>query len=263
MYISAIKKVLPLLSMDKDAEICDNVSGSSGDAMRGKTIADMSPCDRPREKALVHGFDALSDAELLAILFNTGIRNMNVVELSKAVLDDNDGHLSRLVRMRPGDIVRRYKGIGTAKAVTLLAALQLGIRAAKDGITIRNKHIKSSIDIYELMAPRLQWLNHEEFWVLYLSRANEVICEQLIGKGGIDATVVDVRVVMREALQLSVSSMAFVHNHPSGSLEPSVQDRALTKKLSAAAAIFDIRVIDHVIIGAQRGYFSFCDRGLI
>ncbi|MDE7125710.1 MAG: DNA repair protein RadC, partial [Muribaculaceae bacterium] len=213
--------------------------------------------------AVSRGFDALSDAELLAIIFNTGIRNVNVVELSRRILDDNDGHLSKLVRMRVGDITRRYKGIGPAKAITLLAALELGIRAAKDENMLKKQKIVSSADVYMLMHPRMQWLDHEEFWVVYLSRANEVIGEHMVGKGGLDATVVDVRVIMREALQLSASAMALVHNHPSGTLRPSPQDCAVTEKLAQAANIFDIRIIDHVIIGASKGYFSFCDEGLL
>ncbi len=230
---------------------------------RPKMMADIDVSMRPREKAIAQGFDSLTDAELLAIIFNTGIRNINVVELSRMILDDNDGHLSRLMRMSHGDIMRRYKGIGQAKAITLLAALQLGIRAAQDESSIVRTPVRSSVDIATLMKPRMCWLANEEFRVLHLSRANEVISEQLVGKGGLDATVVDVRLVIREALQLSASAIACVHNHPSGALRPSQQDIALTRKLKEAAALFDIRLLDHVIIGAGKGYFSFADEGML
>lgn len=244
-------------------EKADKSAMNTAGAARGRMMADMDFSERPREKALALGFDALSDAELLAILFNTGTRDINVVDLSRSILADNEGHLSRLVKMSVPEITSRYKGIGPAKALTLLAALQLGIRAARDGSMIECKQIKSSADIYEYMHHRLQWLDHEEFWVLYLSRRNEVTGERMVGRGGIDATVVDVRVVIREALQLSASGLAFVHNHPSGALAPSVQDKALTSRLIEAARLFDIRVLDHLIIGATKGYFSFCDEGIL
>ncbi len=230
---------------------------------RGRMIADMAVSERPREKAMAHGFDVLTDAELLAILFSTGTRDMNVVQLSEKILQDNGGHLSRLVRMNVRDITARYKGIGPAKALTLLAALQLGIRAVKDGSVLENKPVRSSSDIYARMRASLEWLGHEEFWVLYLSKSNEVISERMVGKGGLDATVVYVRVIMRDALLLSASAVAFVHNHPSGNMKPSIQDKALTEKLAEAARMLDIRVLDHIIVGGTKGYFSFCDEGLL
>lgn len=253
------QKVLPLCIMTNSHD----KPATSQASPRPRMMADIDVSMRPREKAIAQGFDSLTDAELLAIIFNTGTRDMNVVELSRTILDDNDGHLSRLVRMSHGDIMRRYKGIGPAKALTLLAALQLGIRAAQDESSIVRTPVRSSADIATLMQPRMRWLANEEFRVLHLSKANEVMSEQLVGKGGLDATVVDVRLIIREALQLSASSIACVHNHPSGTLRPSPQDIALTRKLKEAAAIFDIRLLDHIIISAGKGYFSFADEGIL
>lgn len=229
---------------------------------RGKLIAEMDANDRPREKALSQGFDRLTDAELLAIIFATGTREKSVLELSSDILRDCDYHMSKLVSMGVSDIVARYKGIGPAKAITLLAALQLGIRAAADAAAIDRKPIKSAEDIYRRISARMQWLHHEEFWVLYLSRSNEVIYEYQLSKGGMAATVVDVRIIMRFALEKSAASIILVHNHPSGNLSPSMEDQSLTQKVSDAAKFFDISVLDHIII-SHSGYYSFRDHGLI
>lgn len=220
----------------------------------------MEAGDRPREKAMRMGFDALSDAELLAILFNTGIRNKSVVEMSEDILAYLDGHLSKLVKMTVEDICVQFKGIGPAKALTLLAAVQLGMRAAADAMKSEKRIVKSSSDIVALAKERFQWLDHEEFWVYYLSQCGEVIYEKMVGKGGLNATVVDVRVIISQALKCNAASMILIHNHPSGTLKPSMHDMAITKKVCDAAKIFDLRVLDHLII-AHTGHYSFCDEG--
>lgn len=232
------------------------------DSSRGKLIAEMDASERPREKALIHGFDALTDAELLAILFNTGVRNKSVVELSEEILQYLDGHLSKLVRMTPEALCARFKGIGPAKALTLIAAVQLGMRAAADAMKSERLTVKSSADIARIYRERLQWLDHEQFWAVYLSQSNTVISERLIGKGGLTQTVADVRLVVRNALQSNAAGIILIHNHPSGNLNPSKADRDLTQKIKAAAQLFDIRLLDHLIV-ADRGYYSFCDEGAL
>lgn len=230
----------------------------SDDTIRGKLIAEMDASERPREKALLHGFDALTDAELLAILFGTGIRNKSVVELSAEILRYLDGHLSRLVRMTPDALCAQFKGIGPAKALTLMAGVQLGMRAAADAMKAERHIIGSSADIARIFRDRLQWLDHEQFWAVYLSQANVIINERLIGKGGLNQTVADVRLVVKNALQSNACGIILIHNHPSGNLNPSQADIALTKKIKDAAALFDIRVLDHIIV-SDKGYYSFND----
>lgn len=227
---------------------------------RGKLISEMDKDERPREKALTLGFDALSDAELLAILFGTGLKNKSVVEMSEEILSYLHGHISRLVKMTPADICRQFKGIGPAKALTLLAAVQLGMRASEDAMKVEAKFIQSSSDIAGIMRDKMMWLDHEEFRVLFLSQSNELLYEHLAGKGGLNQTAVDVRAIIKQALQSNAASIVLVHNHPSGNLHPSAQDKILTKKIKDAAALFDIRILDHVIV-SPRGWFSFHDEG--
>ncbi|MDE6286035.1 MAG: DNA repair protein RadC [Muribaculaceae bacterium] len=225
-------------------------------------IRDLDPDLRPREKALRNGIDSLSDAELMAIVFATGLRGKSVIELSEDILNDNRGHLSRVVRMTPKDLCSRYKGIGQAKALTLLAALKLGERSAADALRDSDEAITSSSIAYRYMAPRLANLPHEEFWVMYLNRAARVISERRIGQGGVAGTVVDVRMIVKGALEELASAMILFHNHPSGNVKPSPQDEALTRKIRDAAALFDIRVNDHIII-ASGNFYSFHDEGKI
>ncbi len=225
-------------------------------------MRDIDPSVRPREKAMRDGLDSLSDAELMAIVFATGMQGKNVVQLSEDILRDNRGHLSRLMRMSVKDMCRRYKGIGPAKALTLLAALKLGERTMADAVRDDDTQLLSSAGAYGYMAPRLAPLPHEEFWALYLSRSNRVISERRIGQGGVSGTFVDVRLLVKGALEELASSIIVFHNHPSGNLRPSQQDISLTKKIRDAAALFDIRLNDHIIV-ASGSYFSFHDEGII
>ena len=225
-------------------------------------MRDLDPSVRPREKAMRDGLDSLSDAELMAIVFATGMQGKNVVQLSEDILRDNRGHLSRLMRMSVKDMCRRYKGIGPAKALTLLAALKLGERTVADAVRDDDTQLLSSAGAYGYMAPPLAPLPHEEFWALYLSRSNRVISERRIGQGGVSGTFVDVRLLVKGALEELASSIIVFHNHPSGNLRPSQQDISLTKKIRDAAALFDIRLNDHIIV-ASGSYFSFHDEGII
>lgn len=227
-----------------------------------RLIRDLDPELRPREKALRHGIDSLSNAELMAIIFATGLRGKSVIELSEDILHDNRDHLSRVVRMTPKELCSRYKGIGQAKALTLLAALKLGERSVADALRDSDEAITSAATAYRYMAHRLANLPHEEFWVMYLNRAARVICERRISQGGLAGTVVDVRIVVKGALEEQASSMILFHNHPSGNVKPSPQDEALTRKIRDAAALFDIRVNDHIIVTPGK-YYSFHDEGVI
>lgn len=223
-------------------------------------IRDLEPEQRPREKAIRHGLDSLSDSELMAIIFATGIRGKGVVDLCREILDDNRGHLSRLARMSVKDICRRYKGIGPAKALTLLAALKLGERTVADALSASDEPLNTPAAAYRYMAPRLVGLPHEEFWAVYLNQGARVISERRIGQGGVAGTFVDVRLVVKGALEELASAILLFHNHPSGNTRPSSQDETLTRKIRDAAALFDIRVNDHIII-APGTYFSFHDEG--
>jgi len=221
-------------------------------------IRDMRDDEKPREKALLRGVKALSDAELMAIVFSTGIKGKSVLELSRDILADNKGHLYNVTRLSPKQFTSRYKGIGPAKAITLLAALELGVRAASDASVVGHPAVRSSQQAHDIMAHRFAYLNHEEFWVILLSQQLKVINEVRIGVGGLAATYVDVKVVIREALEANAAALILCHNHPSGNLTPSSQDDSLTRRIVDAAKLFDIRVNDHLIF-TDGGYFSYND----
>lgn len=223
-------------------------------------IRDMLLQERPREKALRAGIKSLTDIELMAILFSTGISGKSVLDLSREILEDNDRHLSKVARLSVKEFMKRYKGIGEAKALTLLAALELGSRSAADARSIENPTITTSVVAYDIMRHHFERLGHEEFWVLLLSRNGKPLAEKKIGQGGLTGTLVDVKIIVREALMENASSMILFHNHPSGNLKPSSQDIALTSKIKAAAKLLEIHVSDHIII-SDNGYYSFNDEG--
>lgn len=219
-------------------------------------IKEMDANSRPREKALHSGFKSLSNAELLAIIFSTGIRGKSVIELSEDILNDNSGHLSKLTSLSVSEICRRYKGIGQAKAITLLAALELGARSAADALKMERVLLTDPDTAYKVMYPHMGHLTHEEFWVLYLNRRGEILRESKIGQGGTSSTAVDVKIIMHGALETLAESIMLFHNHPSGNLSPSPQDLSLTRKIKEACQIFTINLLDHLII-SDNGYYSF------
>ena len=223
-------------------------------------IKDLAAEDRPREKAIANGVKSLSDAELLAILFGTGLRGKSVIELSREILDDNEGHLSRLARISIKDFVNRYKGIGTAKAIAVLSALELGTRAAADARVGLNDKITDSAAAAAVMRTHIGGLPHDEFWVMLLNQSNRVIKRVCIGRGGIAATAVDVKIILKAALENYATSMILVHNHPSGNLQPSIQDDNITKKICDGARAVDIRVLDHIIV-TDGEHYSYNDSG--
>jgi len=216
--------------------------------------------DRPREKLLLKGKTTLSDAELLAILLGTGIRSMSAVDLAKQLLQSVQFDLNELARLSVHDLTR-LKGIGTAKAITIVSALELGKRR-KERSSAMKPGITSSEDVFELMQADLQDLPHEEFWVITLNRANRVTRKWKISSGGISGTVADPRLIFKSALELYASSIILVHNHPSGATKPSQADILLTKKLKEAGELLEIPVLDHIIFG-EKEYFSFADEGLL
>ena len=229
-------------------------------ASGGMLIRDMANEERPREKALRHGIKSLSTAELLAIIFSTGTSGKSVIQLSNEILADAKGHLSKVARMSVKQLLKTYKGIGQAKALTLLAALELGSRASADAMSIEQPRITSSEVAAKIMREEFDRLPHEEFWVLYLSQAGKEIRRECVSRGGLTGTVVDVKIIMRHALEASAVSMILFHNHPSGNLTPSVQDDNITRRVKEAAATLDLRINDHIIM-TDGGYYSYNDQG--
>jgi len=216
--------------------------------------------ERPREKVMANGVQYLSDAELLAILLGSGTRNMDAVELARLILKGAGNTLQQLGRQGIGDLVK-IKGVGPAKAITLLAAMELGRRRA--GMQHPDKiPVKSSETVFNLFHPLMGDLEYEEFWLLMLNRANRVIGRFKVSQGGLSGTVIDTRIILKKALDNLASSIIVCHNHPSGNKQPSDADVKITEKLKKAAEMLEIKLLDHVII-ADKSYFSFADEGLV
>lgn len=216
--------------------------------------------DRPREKMVSRGISSLTDAELIAILISSGNSKESAVELSRRILDSTQNNLHELGKLNC-DELKRFRGIGEAKAVTLLAAMELG-RRRNQSEALDNLQIKGSRDAADFLRPLIGDLSHEEFWVLFLNRRNKVIGKQKLSQGGMTGTVIDVRLVLKSALEKHATSLIFCHNHPSGNLDPSDADKRITRQLKEASAWMDIPVIDHLIV-TQAGYFSFADEGML
>lgn len=226
--------------------------------MKNLSIKEWSEDDRPREKLLKKGIESLSDAELVAILIGSGSREMSAVELSKYILSKSRNDLNRVARKTIQELMV-FKGIGEAKAISILAALELGKRRESAEIE-EQKKIESSKDIFQLMNSKFRDLPYEEFWVIYLNRSNKIIHKEKMSQGGISGTVVDIRLILKQAIEHLASAIILSHNHPSGNLNPSQQDIELTKKLKKACSYLDISVLDHVII-ADNQFYSFADEG--
>ena len=216
--------------------------------------------DRPREKLSAQGRRALTDAELIAILIGSGSRTESAVELSKRILHHYDNDLNKLAKASIQEL-SNFRGIGEAKAISIIAALEIG-RRRDDTETKAIEIILGSKDAYNMMRRHLVDLNHEEFWIILLGRASKVLGKELISKGGLSGTVADPKIIFHVALQHQASGIILIHNHPSGNLKPSQSDISLTKKLSEAGRMLDIQVFDHLII-SDNGYFSFGDESLL
>ncbi len=224
------------------------------------SIKDWAVEDRPREKMLKKGTRSLSDAELLAILIGSGNANESAVELSRRILLSVNNDLSELSK-KDSSYLQKFNGIGDAKAVNILAALELG-RRRKENQTSQKTIITESGQAAQFFHPMLEDLNHEEFWVLLLNRSNTVIDKFMISQGGLTGTVIDIKIILRTAVEKLASSIILCHNHPSGNLKPSDADLKITKKIKDAAQIMEISVLDHIIV-AHDEYLSFADEGLI
>jgi len=222
------------------------------------TIRDLAEDDRPREKMERKGAASLSDAELLAILLRTGNTNETVVDVAQRLLGQVNNSLNELARMSLPQLVK-VNGIGKAKAITIMAAMELGRRRNAEG-PINRERIHSSQNVVELFQPLLADLPYEEFWVLLLSRANKIIERVKVSQGGVGGTVVDPKLVLKLAVERLASALIVVHNHPSGNCVPSDNDIALTQKLKNACQFFDISLLDHVIVTDGECY-SFAEHG--
>ncbi len=223
------------------------------------TIRDWAEADRPREKMLRKGAQSLSDAELLAILIAIGNKNETAVELTRRILHECHDNLNELAQLSIGDLCKRFKGIGEAKAITIMAALELGKRRKTSEILERKK-ITSSKDLFELFEPQLIDLPHEEFWLGFLNGANKVIEIKRLTQGGSRQTVVDVAMLLKMALEKSAQAVVVAHNHPSGQNRPSHEDEIITKRIKTGCEAIGISFIDHIII-ARGEYYSFADEG--
>ncbi|QWX82956.1 DNA repair protein RadC [Cellulophaga sp. HaHaR_3_176] len=224
------------------------------------SIKDWSDDDKPREKLIIKGRSALSDAELIAILIGSGSRNESAVDLSKKILASVNNNLNDLGTLSIKKLMQ-FKGIGEAKAVSIAAALEIG-RRRRGGDVQKITKITSSKSVFDLLQPKLGELPHEEFWIVYLNNSNKVLQQSQQSKGSITGTLVDVRLIMKEALECGAVAMILSHNHPSGTLKPSEADKQITQKIKKAAEGLDIKVLDHVII-TQSDYFSFADENIL
>lgn len=222
------------------------------------TIKDWAVEDRPREKLLKKGVQSLSDAEIIALLIGSGTRNESAVELSKKVLKSANNNLNELGKLDIPDLTK-MKGIGEAKAITIQAALELG-RRRKISDILNKKKITQSKDVFELFQPIIGDLPHEEFWILLLNRSNKIIEKIKVSQGGVAGTVIDVKIILKQALEKLASSIILCHNHPSGNKNPSNADDTITNKLKNGSQFMDIQVLDHIII-ADTEYFSYADEG--
>lgn len=224
------------------------------------SIKEWSEADRPREKLLQFGSRHLSSAELLTVLIRSGTSKQSALDLSKSLLAAISNDLSQLERLTLTDLMS-YDGIGEAKAASIVAALELG-RRVQDAPNAELVKLSCSQDVFKLMRPLLSTLSHEEFWVLYLNRANKLVFKQCHSRGGMVGTVVDTRLILKTALDKTALNLMLVHNHPSGQLHPSQADKELTHKIQQTAKQLDLNVLDHIII-AQKDYFSFADQGIL
>lgn len=224
------------------------------------TLKLLAEDDRPREKLVALGRHSLSDAELIAIILGSGSRKETAVQLARRMLSDHHNNINELAKLGLSEL-KQYKGVGLAKAVNIAAAFELGRRRIEAGSVERPKITSSSV-AYQILLRRLSDLPHEEFWVLLLNRANQVVREEYLSKGGIAGTVVDIRLICKSAIVHSASGVVIGHNHPSGQVQPSEQDKSITRKLQEALKILDIALLDHIIVGDQK-YYSFSDEGLL
>lgn len=229
--------------------------------MDKQTIKDWAVDDRPREKLVNKGAESLSNSELIAILILNGAVNKSAVDLAKEILSKADNSLQKLGKLTVKDLVNlKLKGLGPAKAVSIVAAMELGIR--RNMADYKKDIILTSGDLANYLKAQFQFKRHEVFAVVFLNRSNKINHFEIISEGGITGTVADPRIILKRALEHDAISMVLCHNHPSGSLKPSRQDEELTERIKIAAKFFDIRIMDHLIV-SDEGFYSFADEGIL
>ncbi len=229
--------------------------------MINSSIKNWAEDDRPREKMMLKGAEALSNAELLAIIINNGTRDSSAVDVCKDLLSKVNNDLQRLGGLSIKEILQlKTRGIGEAKAVTIAAALELGIR--RDAADNKRDIITQSSEVAAFLKAKLQYKKHEVFAVLFLNQANKIMHYEVLSEGGITGTVADPRIILRKALSHDAVNLILCHNHPSGSIKPSRADKELTAKIKEAALLFDMTVLDHIIVSAD-GHYSFADEGIL
>lgn len=224
-------------------------------------VSDLSEDDKPRERALSLGVSSLSNSELIAITLGSGLPGKSVLQLSREIMRDCDNNLGNLRRKSIKDLMKSYKGVGAAKAVSLAAALELGMRASEACAGEKRDVITSAGDVFGIMRNRLR-LEVEEVWLLCLDRRNRVKDKMLVSRGGTSSSVVDPKVLFKMAVDCMASAVIMVHNHPSGNLRPSADDDRLTVRIKDGGKLLDIRLLDHVIV-TDGGYYSYADEGRI
>ena len=224
------------------------------------TIKTWAEDDRPREKLILKGRNALSDAELIAILISSGNIEESAVDLSKRILSNTNNNLAELSRLNMKDLMK-FKGIGEAKALSIIAALELG-RRRREQEAINKKQITASVDVFNIFHPILSDIAHEEFWILLLNKANHVIGKFNISVGGLTGTVADPIKIFKQAFEYNATGLILCHNHPSGNIKASDADLKLTQKLKEGGKLLDIPILDRIVIGQEK-YFSFADEGIL
>lgn len=220
------------------------------------TIKNWAEEDRPREKLLTKGKSHLSNAELIAILLRSGSRSLSAVDLAKEILQDSSNNLNRLARLEINDL-KRFNGVGEAKALAIVSALELGRRRKPDDRRKRTRLLAAS-ETYEYIKPQLQDLKHEEFWIILLRRNHDVICKFQVSSGGVSGTLVDPKLIFKRAIEELATGLILIHNHPSGNARPSESDVRLTRKIQSAGKMLDISIVDHLIF-TDESYYSFSD----
>lgn len=225
------------------------------------SIKNWAEDDRPREKLMLKGKTVLSDAELIAILIGSGNTQESAVELSKRILRSANDNLIELSKLSIADLIKNFKGIGEAKAITIIAALELGKRRRSSEV-LEKKKITSSADIFEIMQSYISDIQHEEFWIIMLNRNNHILKIQSVSEGGVAGTVVDPKKIFKLALENNASSVILCHNHPSGNIKPSEADIKITAKLKKAGEYLEINITDHIIVGDEK-FYSFADYGIL
>ena len=229
------------------------------DANYNRRIADLTKEDRPREKALAKGLDALTTTELIAILLGSGTQGESVVDLAQRLLKESDNKLSELSKRSVRNLVKSFKGIGEAKAITLLSAIELGKRYAQENIE-ETPTLNTPDKVFATMRYHFADLQHEEFWAIYLNNAKRMISKIRISQGGVSATIVDPKLILRYAIENLATAIILVHNHPSGNLMPSREDDNQTERIAKAAKLFDIQLVHHLIV-PPGNFYSYANEG--